>query len=129
MRRRLLTFLSAFSLLLCCGLLYWREFCRPLLHSDSTGEFFRSLPTGPGWERFLPAHSTHNLPIYHYEFPYAVALLLTLVLPARWIIMYRRQRRQRLAGHCPTCGYDLRATPERCPECGTPVPRKAEAAS
>ena len=53
--------------------------------------------------------------------PWAPATL-TALLPGAWLWRrIRRYRRQVVAGYCSNCGYDLRATPDRCPECGTIV--------
>jgi hypothetical protein len=52
------------------------------------------------------------------EFPIWPLCLATAILPAVRLIRWRINRRRRQTGTCPTCGYDLRATPERCPECG-----------
>jgi hypothetical protein len=52
--------------------------------------------------------------------PYWLAAVVTAVLPVARAA--RRLWRTPLPGHCRRCGYDLRATPGRCPECGSGVP-------
>jgi len=57
--------------------------------------------------------------------PYWFFVLLTLIVPALAFRRTRRERRHllRVKDHlCSKCGYDLRATPDRCPECGTIPP-------
>jgi len=48
--------------------------------------------------------------------PFWFLLTVAAVTPGLWLL--RRVRRKR-GVRCANCGYDLRATPERCPECGT----------
>jgi ribosomal protein L37E len=49
----------------------------------------------------------------------AVAAITPLVIQHARAHMRKRQLKSALK--CRRCGYDLRATPDRCPECGLPV--------
>jgi hypothetical protein len=86
------------------------------------------LPT-PFWNKTGPPRpdppplSMEELPrFWLLTVPHGSVAGLFAVLPAARagavLRGWRRSRGRLLAGLCRSCGYDLRATPERCPECG-----------
>jgi hypothetical protein len=58
--------------------------------------------------------------------PFVTFTAIATLLLARLYRWRRIQKRARM-GLCVSCGYDLRATPDRCPECGTISPMKTQA--
>jgi hypothetical protein len=81
---------------------------------SATGSY-PGLRDGSSWSSFGP----------DYRYVYLVTPYWALALAAggapafRAASWWRRGRRRRTRlGLCTTCGYDLRATPDRCPECG-----------
>jgi hypothetical protein len=77
-----------------------------------------------------PTQVSFYLPLYSlYAVPYwAILVCVPGPVVLRTIFTETRRRRRIRQSLCPACGYDLRASSERCPECGTPRVARPDAA-
>ena len=126
MKRRLFTCVAAVSLVLCVALIVLLIFS--LTHDPVVRRLFfgEDLVGGVGsgriWLLRQPLGNPPSELLFSTHIPFWV--IGTAVLPVLWVLLRRRQRPLRRQGACPTCGYDLRASTARCPECGTSIDGK-----
>lgn len=61
--------------------------------------------------------------------PFWAPAFCASLLPGFWLAGRHKRRRWAREGRCGACGYDLRGTPDHCPECGAatdPGPGQAD---
>ena len=96
--------------------------------------FAQSVPPGRSWSRFgidflsyadagrgaggggVGRVAPRRRGYWQVMIPCSYLTLAAALPPAVWL---RPRRRPHKPGRCPACGYDLRASPDRCPECRT----------
>jgi len=93
------------------------------------GMFGGSWPADSVWQRlgfsYWPGdvmrvlQNAEDVEYRHWLMPTWFVVGVLMLPAATQVALLVRRRRRRSMSICTTCGYDLRATPERCPECGT----------
>ena len=111
--------------------LIWSERDWPVYRSDGKRLFWRWYEDdmGPdwasrGWLRNLVWFDAGRRRYWvggdvYAKFPHWSAVAVFGAWPAIAVWRWRRRRGRVAAGCCRVCGYDLRASVRRCPECGT----------
>lgn len=100
------------------GIRYTTQQPRSLLENNWVSE--------TAWSRlgFWMGDSKHGPHIWVFSIPLWLPFIVTLpgaIGGARVGSRFATVRRRMRSGCCQRCGYDLRATPDHCPECGTPA--------
>jgi hypothetical protein len=85
----------------------------------------RDVPAAFGFDFYDERPASNNVMFSAGTLAFRVAfvpLWMPVVITAAFPLLTVRRMAYRAAarrrGLCPRCGYDLRATPDRCPECG-----------
>jgi hypothetical protein len=94
----------------------WRAKFAPSTSSRFAGFYwgaYHELRAGDVTDGSLPYR---DVGVEQYVGLHPTVILASLLVPAIWLV---NPSRRRLNGQsCRGCGYDLRASPNRCPECG-----------
>jgi hypothetical protein len=123
-KRRLFNLFTALSLLLCMAATaewvrsYWRS---DLIHYDKITSIRPGVEdrTLKRWYSFGVVKDAGNTWAFTgVFFPQFALPVVFAILPGIRIGGLIKRRRRHGPHDCECCGYDLRASPERCPECG-----------
>jgi predicted amidophosphoribosyltransferase len=101
---------------------YWHPFVLVTIPTQSQNHWkdhFISVSHGRFYHArwFVSPYLTARGPTVENSIECNYPVVAFAILPTVWLIRLRLQQR-RPAGTCPKCAYDMRATPDRCPECG-----------
>ena len=135
MNRRIFTLLAAGSLVLCLATMalgvrsYVKPFQASWMH-ERLGYAARTTISSErgvlGWrydvlnDYFHIPHAKPTVLRLHF----ALIVIVLAIPSAFWISTRRRaiESGRLQSGLCPKCAYDLRASHDKCPECGLPIP-------